>query len=299
MKNKILIFLFIFNLSAYSQEDSASTSIIETENSQPIQTDDSLQGSLTELDYYKLLAEQSKSNNESFKSLMEWSLGLTFAFLLAIIGSQIFFNYRINKKEVDFIKKDLDEKLAQLKNSYSENIDYKFEKLEKELKIELTKSSIEMKKNLSTNFKSHKEYAALKIEATKTSLKQDLKVLEKEIQKNIGDIWKLKGVESNALSNFIRSAEIDLDLKREVKYILKDIIEILKSLEEIHSRDYESLGKLVDKIKVTHKEKAEEIKKLYLEKPVYEFVQNTGPTSFLMGGFPPQIKYVKNQEKKK
>ncbi len=299
MKNKILIFLLIINISAYSQKDSASTSITETENSQLTQRNDNLNGSLTELDYYKLLAEQSKTNNESFTSLMQWSLGLTFAFLLAIIGSQIFFNYRINKKEVDFIKKDLDEKLAELKISYSENIDSKFEKLEKELKTELMKSSIEMKKSLSTNFKSHKEYASLKMEATKTSLKQDLKELEKEIKKNTGDIWKLKGVESNALSNFITSAEIELDLKREVKYILKDIIEILKNLKEIHSIDYESLGKLVEKIQFTHKDKAEEIKKLYLEKPVYEFVQNTGTSPYLMGAFAPQMKYVKNQENKK
>ena len=155
-----------------------------------------------------------------------------------------------------------------------------------------------MKKNLSENFKSQREYAALKMEATKTSLKQDLKSLENEIKKNTGDLWKIKGVKANALTNFIKSAEIEIELKREVKYILNDIIEILKQLEEIHLVDVNALERLIGKIKDTHTEQVAEITKLYIDKPVYEFEpteENTG----LMGAFASRKKYIKNEMYKK
>jgi hypothetical protein len=300
MKNTLLIILLIFNLNSFSQGSSPETDSAKTEktNINPGEKNKENQKILTELDYYRLLAEQSESNNNSFKSLMHWSLGISFAFLLAIIGSQIFFNYRINKKEIDFIKKDLDEKTAELKNTLSENIDSKFEKLKEELKKDILRSSVDMKKNLSENFKSQREYAALKMEATKTSLKQDLKHLENEIKKNTGDLWKIKGVKANALTNFIRSAEIQIDLKREVKYILNDIIEILKQIEEIHLVDVNALETLIEKIKATHTAQVAEIKKLYIDKPVYEFVPNDKTTG-LVGAFASRKKYIKNEMNKK
>jgi len=300
MKNTLLIILIIFNLNSFSQGSSSKIDSTKTEktNINAGKKDNENQTILTELDYYKLLAEQSESNNNSFKSLMQWSLGISFAFLLAIIGSQIFFNYRINKKEIDFIKKDLDEKIAELKNTLSGNIDSKFEKLKEELKKDILRSSVDMKKNLSENFKSQREYAALKMEATKTSLKQDLKSLENEIKKNTGDLWKIKGVKANALTNFIKSAEIEIELKREVKYILNDIIEILKQLEEIHLVDVNALERLIGKIKDTHTEQVAEITKLYIDKPVYEF-EPTDENTGLMGAFASRKKYIKNEMYKK
>jgi len=294
MKKILLILLLQLSFLTYGQKDSTETQIKKVDSvSKTIE-----KPNLSELDYYKLLAEQAQKDNETYISLTQWTLGISFAFLLAILGSQIFFNYRINKKEIDFIKKDIDEKFAELKNDITESVDSKFEKINKEIKTDLTKLSIELKKSNAENFKNHKEYSNLKLEVQKTSLKQEIKSLEKEIEKNKGDLWKLKGVESNALSSFIRSALLQLELKRDVQYILDDINEVLANLEEIDSNSYDKLDELSGKTIESNQAKTEKMISLYKDKPVYEFVARTSPFGGIggMGIFPPSIRYIKNKK---
>ncbi|WP_281980664.1 hypothetical protein [Tenacibaculum mesophilum] len=294
MKKILLILLIQLSFLTYGQKDSTETQIKKVDSvSKTIK-----KPNLSELDYYKLLAEQAQKDNETYISLTQWTLGISFAFLLAILGSQIFFNYRINKKEIDFIKKDIDEKFAELKNDITESVDSKFEKINKEIKTDLTKLSIELKKSNAENFKNHKEYSNLKLEVQKTSLKQEIKSLEKEIEKNKGDLWKLKGVESNALSSFIRSALLQLELKRDVQYILDDINEVLANLEEIDSNSYDKLDELSGKTIESNQAKTEKMISLYKDKPVYEFVARTSPFGGIggMGIFPPSIRYIKNKK---
>lgn len=293
MKNILLILIFQFSILTFGQKDSTE---IQSQKADSIINIEK-KSNISELDYYKLLAEQSQKDNETLISLTQWTLGISFAFLLAIIGSQIFFNYRINKKEIDFIRKDLDEKISELKNEINQSISSKFDDLQKDLKKDMTRESIEMKKTLSSDFSTHKEYLKLKLEIQEKSLKQDLKVLEKEIEQNKGDLWKLKGVESNALSNFVKSASLQIELNRDPKYILDEINTVLENIEEINSYDYERLNKLSEKTIQTHKEKTEKMISLFKDKPVYEFVANSSPFGGIggIGGFPPRIRYIKNK----
>ena len=295
---KLLFILSLFTINSFSQVANNTETL--TNDSIPdieVKKEKISNNSLSELDYYKLLYNQTQSNNEQYISLIQWTLGISFVFLLAIIGSQIFFNYRINKKEIDYIKKDIDEKISELKNDLSESLDEKFNILKSELKVDLTKSESEITKNIETKFSSFKEVSKIKMEVIEKSLLQNIKALEKEIEKNAGDLWKLKGVESNALSSFLRSAAIQIDLKREVKYLLDDIIDVLKKLEEIHSSDYNSLDTLIEKIKISHSEKTKEIISLYKEKPVYVYERNEG-SGFGLGflGMSSSKKYVKNKK---
>ena len=151
---------------------------------------------------------------------------------------------------------------------------------------------------MADNFKTHKEYSNLKLEIQESSLKQEIKALEKEVEKNAGDLWKLKGVEANALSSFIRSAFLQIELKRDVQYILDDINEVLTNLEEIDSSNYKKLGDLVKKTIVSDKAKTEKMIELYEDKPVYEYVTNTNPFGGIggMGIFGPSIRYIKNKK---
>lgn len=294
MKNILLILIFQFSILTFGQKDSTEIQSLKVDSTVDIEK----KSNITELDYYKLLAEQAQKDNETYISLTQWTLGISFAFLLAIIGSQIFFNYRINKKEIDYIRKDLDEKISELKNEINQSINSKFDDLEKELKKDMTKESLEMKKTLSSDFTTHKEYLKLKLEVQEKSLKQDLKVLEKEVEQNKGDLWKLKGVESNALSSFVKSASLQIELNRDPKYILDEINTVLGNMEEINSYDYERLNTLSEKTIKTHKEKTEKMISLYRDKPVYEFVVNNSPFGGIggMGGFPPSIRYIKNKK---
>src|ERR1044072_295484 len=69
---------------------------------------------LTEAKAYQLLYENAKASNDKTISITQWTIGISLSILLAILFSQIFFNYRISKKEIDYIKKDIDEKHAVL-----------------------------------------------------------------------------------------------------------------------------------------------------------------------------------------
>jgi hypothetical protein len=117
MKNILLIIFFTSQL-AFSQ----SQEIIKLDTLEPNSLVELRQNEkITELDYYKLLYESQVESNANFETLFQWTIGLSFGFLIAIIGSQIFFNYRINKKEIEYIRKDLQESILELEGKQGKN----------------------------------------------------------------------------------------------------------------------------------------------------------------------------------
>lgn len=282
------------NLSIYGQSDSLKTNIKVVDTLVTKSKD----VSFSELDYYKILVEKLQSDNNALISLIQWTLGISLVFLIAIIGSQIFFNYRINKKEVDFIKKDFNEKIAELQNSINSDIDSKIDEIRKSTNDNKLETSIELKKLLADKFKSFKENLILRLENNKASSEQEIKSILKEIEKNEGDIWKLKGVGTNALSSYIKSAFLQLELKTDLHYILNEINEVLGGLEEIENVNYNNLTELSEKTLKLYKVKTEKMISLYRDKPVYELVLDTGS----LGGIGPtsvfsfRRRYVKNKK---
>ena len=149
MKNWTLIILFCFSTILFGQnQDSTSNSKVKNGDLIKNENVKTKNNSMSELDYYKSLYENTKENNESYKSLLQWTFGISLGFLLAIIGSQIFFNYRLNKKELDYIKKDIDEKVLDLENKLIKKIQDKFNDLDKSLSAGLTKNQKENKEFL-------------------------------------------------------------------------------------------------------------------------------------------------------
>jgi hypothetical protein len=109
-------------------------------------------------------------------------------------------------------------------------------------------------------------------------------------------LWKLKGVETNALSSFIRSAFLQLELKREVQYIMDDIIEVLGDLEEIDSHNYNKLNELSEKTTESNKDKTEKMISLYKDKPIFEFTNFSPFGGFRGMGLGPTKRYIKNKK---
>jgi len=290
-----IILLLTISLTTVANKDSLNIKSKEiTEVSETPKTVDNNK-ILSELDYYKLLYEKEQKNGNSYISLIQWIIGVCLAFLLAIIGSQIFFNYRINKKELDYIKKDLDQKLTNLKNELLEKIELKFELSETKLKEKFDKGEKVVKERVEKFIESENKMLELQLKTQKGELEREINYLKKDIEKNSGDLWKLKGVESNALSSFLRVAFMQIDLKHEVKYILDDIIEILNDLAEINNSDYNKLDELCSKLEVSNADKITRIKELYNKKPVYEFVERKHDSFDGFLGMP-LMKYVKNKK---
>lgn len=293
-----MILIFI---SFSSKADSISKQNI-TENQSGKNTELEAKLVSSEAKAYKLLYENSKENNQELLSTVQWTIGLSIGFLVAILGGQIFFNWRINKKEIDYIKKDIEEKIGELKaellksltdeNRIQETkITSMFDKTEKEL---LDKINAEFEKN-NKFIELNNKMKDFEIDSAQNNFKTGIKELKINIEKIEGDIWKIKGVESNALSCYLRTALLQLELKREVKYILDDIISILTNIEEIHENDLERLEKLLSQLTIVHSEQKEKIEALYRDKPVFKFVERPkspyGFGSFLVSN----IKYIKNK----
>jgi hypothetical protein len=131
-------------------------------------------------------------------------------------------------------------------------------------------------------------------------LKNQVKTLKVDIEKIEGDLWKIKGVEANALSSYLRTALLQIELGREVKYILDDIISILTNLDEIHDYDYQKLDKVISELKATHSTQKDKIVALYKDKPVYVYPNPITSERFGFGfgglGFGGK-KYTKNPPK--
>lgn len=281
-KYSVLILLYIISISTFSQISDSTQIPSPTTASLTPTLKSNTEEVFTELDYYKVLYEKEKENNESFKSLIQWTLGVSLGFLLAIIGSQIFFNYRLNKKEIDYIKKDIDEKILELENKLIEKIQLKFDEIDDGLKEGLAKNQKENKEFLVDRLNSDSKVLDAELKLLKNVTEFDIKVLQDELEggisslkelilKNKGDIWNLKGIDSIALSNYIEVAFIKLKRKNEVKYILNDIIEVLKELNEIHDRDFKNLKLLYKRIIDSHGVLAKQINELVKNKEVYSF----------------------------
>lgn len=265
---------------------------------------------MSELDYYKSLYGNTKENNESYKSLLQWTFGISLGFLLAIIGSQIFFNYRLNKKELDYIKKDIDEKVLDLENKLIKKIQEKFNDLDKSLSAGLTKNQKENKEFLEEKLNSDEELKkaqfkllentiSYEVKSVKNRLEREVMSLKEDIVKNKGDLWKLKGVESNALSSFIEVTFIKKQRNFEIKYILDEIIDVLKELDDIHQSDYDKLKELYEEIKVSHKSKADRINELIKNKDVYTFNDYTSNwNTGIYGLLPRKITKIKKDKPK-
>jgi hypothetical protein len=252
---------------------------------------------LTEADAYKLLYENTLNSNGSIISITQWAIGLAFGFLIVIIGSQFLYSHRINTKEISNIKSDMENRILSLKDELISDITRSNDIAKSDLDKKMTGLDTSLKDLLKERFEAKMRFFDLRIDSTEKRIETEVKQLGIELEKNKGDIWLLKGVSANALSSFLRSALFQIDLNREMKYILDDIISILSSLEEIHQHDEELLNRLVEKLDVKCLEQKDKIVSLYKSKAVYRFVD--GPSKVfaeLLGGGPVwgNKQYIKN-----
>jgi hypothetical protein len=281
MKSKYLVAIIIIltvNIFAQSEKNKLDSSkIINSENVSKT--------GLSESEAYKLLYENSKETNGSIVTTIHWVLGITIAFLLALFGSQVFFNYRINRKEIDNIKNELGEKLNAMKLENLKEISGVNQENIKYIQTALDSYKSEINGIIEARFTEKSQlFNALnditknEIESFKKSTREKNRVFEIDIEKNSGDIWRLKNVEANALTSYIRTANLELKAKREIKYILKDITEVLEKMEDIYEGDYEELDNLIKIILPNNKDEIQKIEELYKTKPVYKFIDEPGVT---------------------
>ncbi len=303
----IILFLFLAATIVHSGTTSVNPRVTKQFNS--VADSSKTKTNMTDSEAYKLLYDNAKESSNRIISIIQWAIGLSIAFLIAIATGQFLFNYRINKKEIEYINKDIDEKFAELRadllkdlgntsKTHEDSINNQFHKVEETLSQKIIDQSAKQSKISELSEKMINK----DIEILRKDFESEIKKLTIDIEKNAGDIWKLKGVESNALSRFISTALLKIEMKHEVKYILDDIIDILAKLEEIHSFDYTELSELITKMGSLYPEKKTKIEELYKDKPVYKYLDNPiqyFPSNPLLAGLNLTTNkiYIKNKPK--
>ncbi len=276
MKQSILIIIVIhvFMFSNISSVHTAVTPQTETKEY-------ALDKDQNKQELYKLLYENSVHSNDRMITTMQWSIGLVATFIIVLLGSQVFFNYKISKKEINVIRSELDEKFSMSKSDILEKINKTTKENEKSTRHSFQKLETEIQNNMNSRFKEKEKLFEAKMESfgkdnelLKNQLESKIKVLSIGLNKVMGDVWKLRGVEANALTQFIITANLEIDRKLESKYILGDIKEVLMKLTEIFEMDYIQLEKLMTKIPKENSYIKDEIESLYKALPKYIFIDD-------------------------
>lgn len=243
-----------------------------------------------EKEAYKLLYETTQKNNDTLRETTHWTIGIVIAFIILILGSQFLYNWRLNKQEVDNIKGEIDLKFQELSGKLIADRDL----LLKEIKGDISDSKKETYDYLKDKLETYKESFEKTLTANKTELQKELLVFKADLKKHEAEIWLLKGVNQNALSYFIKATEFKVELGEEIKYILGDIVTILKKIDDIHEIDYNNLIMLVGEAKkrfgAQYDKQLEEVEKNYLDKEIYKYEKSEG--SLLSSGsllFSPQL----------
>jgi len=233
------------------------------------------------MNLYQLLYDNSKDTNQALITTIHWIIGIMVTFFLAIVGTQIFFNYRINKQEIESIKQNIVKEFSEIKGKILLDISNEKESNRKEIKTDLEKRINDLNEKFTTYFSdkskiidAYNDVNQKTIQQINAALESKTKALQIDINKNTGDIWILKGVKVNAISNFSRTAILQKEMNYEMKYTLDNIIEVLKDLNEIHEGDYKELDKLIQEIPEKYSDKKVQIENGYKNKPIYKFVES-------------------------
>ncbi len=204
---------------------------------------------------YKLLYENSKSNNKSMISIIQWSIGLVATFILFLLGSQIFFNYKISKDEVNSIQSDIDEKILHLKLEVIEEVKKSTDKGDEE-RNKLIDSKMD-------SYKTSVKYTELQLDNLAINIEQS----KAEIEQSKADIWNLRGVTSNALTYFINTAKLKIKNKQNPKITLGYIKDNLEKAEYVYTDTCEHLDELIRSIPPEYSKIQSQINDLYARLP--------------------------------
>lgn len=232
---------------------------------------------LSETEAYKLLYENAKEVNNRILDTIYWALGGIATVILTLIGSNIFFNVRFNKKEVENIAESQKLQIEDIKNKLLlENREklIEFESITKnEIQNEMkkaneiflnqintyNKSNTEQIKNYNEDFKNkfkesdnnfneYKKYNTEQIEYLKNEINNNQKVALIAEYGLEAEIWDLRGVYDNVLSCLIKKAQLEIQLNLSLTDTLGKLIEALKNKRGISTFEQAKLNQLIKNI---------------------------------------------------
>lgn len=279
LKKVILIFGLVFTFSVFSSEATDVTTQEVIGNAEALSVNDTSFKEKAEL--YKMLYENSKNANERLISTIHLVIGLVVTFLLALFGTQFLFNFKLKKEEINALRASIDKNAVESNASNTKRIDDLFYEKEKNLKDEFSGFKEEVNKLTSTLAEKEQEKNKLKFENIAKEAVVSLDIIQHRIElvdmkaeKNAGDIWGIKGVNSNALGRYVDTAILELKNDHEIKYTLSDVIQILDSQVELNEFRKEQLDELINKLPDKYESQKDSIISKLKKLRIYKYVDD-------------------------
>lgn len=246
----ILVLGLICSLPAFATEN--ATSIKNEKNN--IETlekiiDINLKG---KAELYQILYENSKSANDRLITTIHLIIGVVITFLIALFGTQFLFNFKLKKEEIHNIQTELDKKISNSNADFTKQINTLYNEKEKLFREDFNLFKQETSKNIDVRLADEHKSINLNFdkckqdtETVKSTLKYEIELVDIKLEKNIGDVWDLKGVKANALARYTTTAILELKNGHEIKYTLSDIVTILNKQVDITEGRKNELDNLI------------------------------------------------------
>jgi uncharacterized membrane-anchored protein YhcB (DUF1043 family) len=245
----MIILGMMFTFSAFASENVVPIEKEKTNIATTVKVIDSDFKEKAEL--YKILYENSKSANERLISTIHLIIGVVITFLIALFGTQFLFNFKLKKEEIHNLETSFDKKISNSNTDFTKQINTLYNEKEKTFGEAFTLFKQELSKNTDVRFADENKSIDLKfdkckqeIESSKSLLKYQIELVDIKLEKNIGDVWGIKGVEVNALGRYTETALLELKNKHDIKYTLSDIITILNKQAKLPEYRKEKLDEL-------------------------------------------------------
>lgn len=262
--NYFLIALFIFSIIS-PPVHSQSVGQIDTTKEVLSTQEQSQNNSQRDFeDLYKL----SKEYNDKILSTVYWALGGIFTFLIGLVGVNIFFRYRFNKKEIENLVQKHSSDIQKIKNDHMNMIKEKFEKFSEETKRELEELNRQNLSDYKENLKVYKQSTDQRIKSLNKSVDDNRDVytskldnlrenfeakvdkISLDINQHSARIWEAQGMPQIALRNYIDLAveAFEKDDSTRLFLTLYDIQDTLEKVEYIYAKSKTKLEELLNKI---------------------------------------------------
>lgn len=201
--------------------------------------------------YYKKLYEETSEFQKSILTTVYWSLGSILGVIFVIIGTNAYFNFKLNKEELENVEKRNEEYIKEIENNLKlqiiENSQKNLESIRNELLARFKEYKDESENNLKLIQNSYSNISANQkalIDLNKDSIdrtkayfgKQFDRLLKKyDILSNLNEglLWHLDGVKSNTFSRLLDALELQ-QIEKLPRYLTLNVIEeVLKEADII------------------------------------------------------------------
>lgn len=283
----ILILLILFTISnlvaiiiCFQRIDNIMESISKIQN---VNNNTLQNNNISEMDAYKLMYENLKDSNSKIIETVYWALGAIFATIIAIVGANVFYNFSINKKEIENITKSLSITMEEVKGDMYKIIQKKIDDYINRSSGKLDNNFLIAEQKQDTQNKSFLNNINIKINSIDTRLENyiDESYSEqsekfKEINEKIeyennrikielfdceADLWDLKQVYGNAVICYVRKGELQLKINHDVENTLNVLIKVLNKTTSLTSY-YNEINIFINKLPVDYQIQKDTILKL-------------------------------------